>query len=77
MISNQYSQVECVRLLREACNQHQLRSKQALVGKGVDRHLFVLFVLSKYLGIQSAFLDQFSQQQQWKLSTSQVILSYL
>ncbi|KAI6174481.1 Carn-acyltransf domain-containing protein [Aphelenchoides bicaudatus] len=71
MVSNNYSQIECIRLLREACAQHQLRSKQAMVGQGVDRHLFVLCVLHKMLGIHSAFLDQFQEQQKWKLSTSQ------
>jgi hypothetical protein len=40
-------------------------------GKGIDRHLFCLYVLSKFLGTDSPFLQQVLQEP-WKLSTSQV-----
>jgi hypothetical protein len=40
-------------------------------GKGIDRHLFCLYVLSKFLGLDSPFLQQVLQEP-WKLSTSQV-----
>ena len=43
-----------------------------MTGKGVDRHLFTLYVVSRYLGLESKFLDK-ALTQQWKLSTSQVI----
>jgi carnitine O-palmitoyltransferase 1 len=62
---------ECARLLREACAQHQLKSKLAMTGGGSDRHLFVLYVMSKYLNVESPFLTEYVKQQ-WKLSTSQV-----
>lgn len=62
---------ECERLLRKACNQHQLKTKRSMTGGGFDRHLFVLYVLSKYFKIDSPFLNEYVKQQ-WKLSTSQV-----
>lgn len=43
---------------------------KAMTGGGFDRHLFVLYVLSKYFKIDSPFLNRYVQQQ-WKLSTSQ------
>lgn len=30
----------------------------AMTGKGIDRHLFCLYVVSKYLGEDSAFLKE-------------------
>ena len=47
-----------------------------MTGKGVDRHLFTLYVVSRYLGLESKFLDK-ALTQQWKLSTSQVTDSKL
>jgi hypothetical protein len=42
-----------------------------MTGKGIDRHLFCLYVLSKFLNLDSPFLQQVLQEP-WKLSTSQV-----
>ena len=42
-----------------------------MTGKGVDRHLFTLYVVSRYLGLESKFLDK-ALKEPWKLSTSQV-----
>lgn len=42
-----------------------------MTGKGVDRHLFVLYVLSRGKDIQSPFLQHYISQQ-WTLCTSQV-----
>jgi carnitine O-palmitoyltransferase 1 len=42
-------------------------------GKGIDRHLFCLYVLSKYFNMESPFLQQVLHEP-WKLSTSQVYL---
>jgi carnitine O-palmitoyltransferase 1 len=61
---------ERAELLCKACSSHQDRNRQATVGNGLDRHLFVLLVLSKGLGLKSAFLERFAQQK-WLLSTSQ------
>lgn len=41
-----------------------------MCGKGVDRHLFCLYVVSKYLGLESPFLKT-ALSEPWRLSTSQ------
>lgn len=61
---------ERVRLLNEACNQHQKGYVEAMCGQGIDRHLFSLYVVSKYLKIKSPFLEKILSEP-WKLSTSQ------
>lgn len=61
---------EKVKLLRIACETHQRAVKDAMCGKGVDRHIFCLFVVSKYLEVESPFLKEVLSQQ-WRLSTSQ------
>ncbi|KHJ83620.1 Choline/Carnitine O-acyltransferase [Oesophagostomum dentatum] len=59
-----------LRLLREACDRHQAYYRNAMAGHGVDRHLFAMYVVSKYYGITSPFLDSvFSMN--YALSTSQ------
>jgi len=57
-------------LLFKAANNHVKLYQAAMTGKGVDRHLFTLYVVSRYLGLESKFLDK-ALTQQWKLSTSQ------
>ena len=49
--------VEKVDLLRKACRRHQLQYQDAMSGKGVDRHLFCLYVVSRYLEQDSPFLQ--------------------
>ena len=49
---------------------HALGYKLAMTGKGIDRHLFCLYVMSKYLKIESPFLDKVLSEP-WRLSTSQ------
>ena len=44
-------------MLQEACSNHVRLSKEAMVGQGIDRHLFCLYVVSKYLNIESPFLN--------------------
>ena len=58
-------------LLFKAAGNHVKLNQAAMTGKGVDRHLFTLYVVSRYLGLESKFLDK-ALTQQWKLSTSQV-----
>ncbi len=41
-----------------------------MTGKGVDRHLFCLYVMSRYLKLESPFLAKVLGEP-WKLSTSQ------
>ncbi|XP_064397263.1 carnitine O-palmitoyltransferase 1, liver isoform-like isoform X2 [Halichondria panicea] len=59
---------EC--LLRVAVDRHALSYKLAMTGKGVDRHLFCLYVMSRYLKLESPFLAKVLGEP-WKLSTSQ------
>lgn len=60
-----------VRLLLDACQRHQLGYQDAMCGKGIDRHLFCLYVVSKYLEVQSPFLEAAVVNAKWQLSTSQ------
>lgn len=41
-----------------------------MTGKGVDRHLFTLYVVSKYLELDTPFLKEVLSEP-WRLSTSQ------
>jgi carnitine O-palmitoyltransferase 1, liver isoform len=59
-----------IKLFRRACERHQNLYRDAMTGKGVDRHLFCLYVISKYLGTESAFLKEVLSEP-WRLSTSQ------
>ncbi|XP_037036694.1 carnitine O-palmitoyltransferase 1, liver isoform-like [Bradysia coprophila] len=61
---------ERVKLLRIACKQHQAGYIDAMCGRGIDRHLFALYVVSKYLEIDSPFLKDVINEP-WRLSTSQ------
>ncbi|XP_026471172.1 carnitine O-palmitoyltransferase 1, liver isoform [Ctenocephalides felis] len=61
---------ERVKLLYAACKQHQLGYQDAMCGKGIDRHLFCLYVVSKYLEVDSPFLKEVLSEP-WRLSTSQ------
>lgn len=58
-------------LLREASERHTQYSHDAMTGKGVDRHLFALYVVSAGKNIPSEFLNKVLSRK-WKLSTSQV-----
>lgn len=61
---------ERVKLLNEACERHQLGYQDAMCGNGIDRHLFCLYVVSKYLEVDSPFLKEVLSEP-WRLSTSQ------
>jgi carnitine O-palmitoyltransferase 1, liver isoform len=61
------------RLLQVACNKHQQLYLEAMTGKGIDRHLFCLYIVSKYLNIETPFLDRVFNEP-WRLSTSQTPL---
>ncbi|XP_072311809.1 carnitine O-palmitoyltransferase 1, liver isoform-like isoform X1 [Eucyclogobius newberryi] len=60
----------CRRLFRAASEKHQLLYRLAMTGSGIDRHLFCLYVVSKYLGVESPFLKEVLSEP-WRLSTSQ------
>eukprot|EP00918_Siedleckia_nematoides_P012688 GHVU01027769.1.p1 GENE.GHVU01027769.1~~GHVU01027769.1.p1 ORF type:complete len:764 (+),score=90.89 GHVU01027769.1:170-2461(+) len=59
-----------IKAFKKATNYHQDLYRQAMTGGGIDRHLFCLYVVSKYLGIESPFLKEVLSQP-WRLSTSQ------
>ncbi|GLV42745.1 withered [Carabus blaptoides fortunei] len=61
---------ERITLLHKACKQHQIGYQDAMSGKGIDRHLFCLYVVSKYLEVDSPFLKEVLSEP-WRLSTSQ------
>ena len=58
-------------LLREAAEQHVVTSRKTMVGQGIDRHLFALYVVSVGKEIESDFVKN-AIATPWKLSTSQV-----
>ncbi|XP_053720643.1 carnitine O-palmitoyltransferase 1, liver isoform-like isoform X1 [Synchiropus splendidus] len=60
----------CRRLFRAASEKHQHLYRMAMTGAGIDRHLFCLYVVSKYLGVESPFLKEVLSEP-WRLSTSQ------
>uniref|UniRef100_A0A8C7KL77 carnitine O-palmitoyltransferase n=1 Tax=Oncorhynchus kisutch TaxID=8019 RepID=A0A8C7KL77_ONCKI len=62
-----------LKLLKEAATRHQQLYRLAMTGGGIDRHLFCLYVVSKYLGEDSAFLKEVLSEP-WRLSTSQTPL---
>ncbi|XP_054719264.1 carnitine O-palmitoyltransferase 1, liver isoform-like [Uloborus diversus] len=57
-------------LLQKACNKHQNSYLNVMCGKGIDRHIFCLYVLSKHLEVDSPFLKEVLGEP-WRLSTSQ------
>nr|XP_034990942.1 carnitine O-palmitoyltransferase 1, brain isoform isoform X2 [Zootoca vivipara] len=59
-----------LRLFRMAAERHQNLYRKAMTGAGIDRHLFCLYVVSKYLGLDSPFLREVLSEP-WRLSTSQ------
>ncbi|KAG7454332.1 hypothetical protein MATL_G00258530 [Megalops atlanticus] len=64
------SNEERLALFRRAAEKHQHMYRLAMTGSGIDRHLFCLYIVSKYLGIDSPFLKQVLSEP-WRLSTSQ------
>ncbi|KAG7522153.1 carnitine O-palmitoyltransferase 1, liver isoform-like isoform X1 [Solea senegalensis] len=64
---------ERLKLLKLAAEKHQNMYRLAMTGKGIDRHLFCLYVVSKYLGEDSPFLKEVLSEP-WRLSTSQTPL---
>ncbi|XP_074164336.1 palmitoyl thioesterase CPT1C isoform X3 [Sminthopsis crassicaudata] len=58
-------------LFRAAADKHRALCRAALSGEGIDRHLFCLYLVSRFLPLPSPFLTQV-RAEQWKLSTSQI-----
>ncbi|KAL2094139.1 hypothetical protein ACEWY4_011451 [Coilia grayii] len=64
---------ERLKLLKDAAEKHQSMYRLAMTGQGIDRHLFCLYLVSKYLGEESPFLKEVLSEP-WRLSTSQTPL---
>ena len=58
-------------MFKAACERHQHLYRLAMTGSGIDRHLFCLYVVSKYLAVESPFLKEvscvFLRQLMWAL----------
>mmetsp|Transcript_14066 Transcript_14066/g.32428 ORF Transcript_14066/g.32428 Transcript_14066/m.32428 type:complete len:799 (-) Transcript_14066:91-2487(-) len=70
MLDDSCPNAERVKKLMLAADKHTQLYKSAMVGKGVDRHLFGLYVASVGLGYDSDFLKA-ALKMPWTLSTSQ------
>uniref|UniRef100_A0A6Q2X7H8 carnitine O-palmitoyltransferase n=1 Tax=Esox lucius TaxID=8010 RepID=A0A6Q2X7H8_ESOLU len=69
--TDEFTQKTCLNVT--AADKHQKLYREAMTGKGIDRHLFCLYVISKYLGVDSPFLHEVLSEP-WRLSTSQTPL---
>ncbi|KHN72585.1 Carnitine O-palmitoyltransferase 1, liver isoform [Toxocara canis] len=65
---------ERCQLLQKASERHQDLYRSAMCGRGVDRHLFALYVVKRYLEEESPFLDRIFPPT-YLLSTSQTPLN--
>ncbi|KAK1159869.1 carnitine O-palmitoyltransferase 1, liver isoform-like isoform X1 [Acipenser oxyrinchus oxyrinchus] len=70
MMDSQKTNEEKMKLFNLAAEKHQNLYRLAMTGDGIDRHLFCLYVVSKYLGVDSPFLKEVLSEP-WRLSTSQ------
>nr|XP_033814266.1 carnitine O-palmitoyltransferase 1, muscle isoform [Geotrypetes seraphini]XP_033814267.1 carnitine O-palmitoyltransferase 1, muscle isoform [Geotrypetes seraphini]XP_033814268.1 carnitine O-palmitoyltransferase 1, muscle isoform [Geotrypetes seraphini]XP_033814269.1 carnitine O-palmitoyltransferase 1, muscle isoform [Geotrypetes seraphini] len=64
------TKAECLALFKKAAEKHQHMYRLAMTGSGIDRHLFCLYLVSRYLKVESPFLNQVLSEP-WRLSTSQ------
>ncbi|RXN02882.1 carnitine O-palmitoyltransferase liver isoform [Labeo rohita] len=76
MMNNKATREEKLKLLKVAAEKHQDLYRLAMTGKGIDRHLFCLYLVSKYLGEDSPFLKEVLSEP-WRLSTSQTPLQQI
>ncbi|KAM9278526.1 carnitine O-palmitoyltransferase 1, liver isoform 2-T7 [Morus bassanus] len=65
-----YRSEKKLKIFRVAAAKHQHLYRLAMTGAGIDRHLFCLYVVSKYLAVDSPFLKEVLSEP-WRLSTSQ------
>jgi carnitine O-palmitoyltransferase 1 len=70
MVDPAMSRADKLKALQKACDVHQDGYRNAMSGKGVDRHLFTLYCTSVGFGIESPFLKS-ALGRPWRLSTSQ------
>ena len=74
MLNKASSREERLRLLRIASGRHQELYRDAMTGRGVDRHLFALYVVQRYLEEESPFFNKIFPPT-YLLSTSQTPLN--
>ncbi|EFO22446.2 hypothetical protein LOAG_06041 [Loa loa] len=74
MLDPNQTHQERLRLLHAACRYHQTMYRDAMCGKGIDRHLFALYIVMRYLKFQSPFLERIFPPT-FLLSTSQTPIS--
>lgn len=74
MLNPEETREERLRLLKIAADRHQQLYRDAMCGRGVDRHLFALYVVLRYLEEQSPFFDKIFPPT-YLLSTSQTPMS--
>ncbi|RLN90261.1 hypothetical protein BBJ28_00016867 [Nothophytophthora sp. Chile5] len=70
MVNPSLSDAEKLKLLQNACEVHQDSYRNAMSGKGIDRHLFTLYCVSVGFNMESPFLKN-ALSRPWRLSTSQ------
>jgi len=70
MMDASSSSADRVKKLNAAADKHAHLYKNAMVGAGIDRHLFGLYIVSVGLGYDSPFLKS-ALRMPWTLSTSQ------
>ncbi|KAG1650422.1 Carnitine O-palmitoyltransferase 1, liver isoform [Nymphon striatum] len=70
MMDKDVSREEKIRLFVISTDRHQNLYRDAMNGKGIDRHIFALYVACKGLGYESDFLKNIISRP-WTLSTSQ------
>ncbi|CEF71155.1 LD31742p [Strongyloides ratti] len=74
MLNDKADNEERLELLYIAAKKHQELYRDAMCGKGVDRHLFALYVIKRYLEEESPFFDKIFPPT-YLLSTSQTPLN--
>ncbi|KAM9177402.1 carnitine O-palmitoyltransferase 1, muscle isoform [Dugong dugon] len=70
MVEGNHMKADLQDLFQKASKKHQNMYRLAMTGAGIDRHLFCLYLVSKYLGVTSPFLAEVLEEP-WRLSTSQ------
>jgi carnitine O-palmitoyltransferase 1 len=70
MMDPEATKANRLNLFHKACEYHVSQYRNAMTGKGVDRHIFCLYVVSKYLELDIPFLKEVLSEP-WRLSTSQ------
>ncbi|KAI6650849.1 Carnitine O-palmitoyltransferase 1, liver isoform-like [Oopsacas minuta] len=76
MVEDEIDSYKAYKLLQSAGKAHAMIVKNAMVGKGFDRHLFALYITSKLKGENSEFLES-ALSIPYTISTSQVPLNQI